>query len=387
MFNTIPLSESLPESIVNIEEKKRSNLFSWRGQFSPQLIESLILSYGSSEDVMYDPFLGSGTILNEAIRLGMSASGCEINPAALAFAKVYELVNVAPEQVSASVDEITRLLEPYLQESCELSDLHEDLLRKRDKNQSAVTEILLVSLITALDFEAKKQTIQRTQNVWSSLQNNLDSFKPSGKTIRAFSADARLSPLPEESVDLVITSPPYINVFNYHQNYRKSVESMGIDVLKVAKSEIGANRKFRQNRFLTVVQYCMDIGMVFMDLKRVCKKTGKVIFVVGRESNVRHTAFENAELIRQVATICGFKLEGEQHRVFKNMFGVDIYEEILRFSVTGQASEEIIEKAREVGRSSLAHALHTASENVLDEIRDALAKSKKIDVSPLLNNE
>lgn len=33
---------------------------------------------------------------------------------------------------------------------------------------------------------------------------------------------------------LLITSPPYINVFNYHQKYRRSVEALGYDVLAIA---------------------------------------------------------------------------------------------------------------------------------------------------------
>ncbi len=37
----------LSGSDLNIDLKTRSNLLPWRGQFSPQLIESLLLSYTS----------------------------------------------------------------------------------------------------------------------------------------------------------------------------------------------------------------------------------------------------------------------------------------------------------------------------------------------------
>lgn len=33
------------QSYLNIEEKERSNFFVWNGQFSPQLIEILLLKY------------------------------------------------------------------------------------------------------------------------------------------------------------------------------------------------------------------------------------------------------------------------------------------------------------------------------------------------------
>ncbi len=35
---------------------------------------------------------------------------------------------------------------------------------------------------------------------------------------RVLHSDARRLPLDDQSIDLIIISPPYINVFNYHQN-------------------------------------------------------------------------------------------------------------------------------------------------------------------------
>ncbi len=384
MFKTLSLNESLPESIVNIDEKERSNLFAWRGQFSPQLVESLILNYGCSDSVVYDPFLGSGTILHEANLQGLPAFGCEINPAALAFAKVYELSTNDIELNRQALSHIEKSIAEFLDGTAELEQLHQTLLSQLQETDSEQVGVILSALITVLDFEVKTLTLKRLLTTWESLRQIVYGLKHSEGPIRAFHADARKSPLPKDSVDLVVTSPPYINVFNYHQNYRKSVESMGVDVLKVAKSEIGANRKFRQNRFLTVVQYCMDMAQVFLDLHRVSRSNGKVIFIVGRESDVRHTAFQNAELIRHVASFCGFKLEGEQHRVFNNKFGVDIFEEILRFSVSELPEVDAIEFARDVGRTALSNALKYADENVHAEITSALEKSLEIQPSPLL---
>ena len=54
------------QRLLNIEEKNRSNLFAWRGQFSPQLIECLLEAYCPAEAVVLDPFVGSGTVLLEA---------------------------------------------------------------------------------------------------------------------------------------------------------------------------------------------------------------------------------------------------------------------------------------------------------------------------------
>jgi hypothetical protein len=130
-----------------------------------------------------------------------------------------------------------------------------------------------------------------------------------------------------------VTSPPYINVFNYHQHYRRSVESLGFDLLKVAKSEIGSNRKHRQNRFLTVIQYCLDMAAVLHELHRVCRPQTRLVVVLGRESKVRKTPFYNSEIVARLAVMsCGCNLLTRQERVFQNRFGELIYDEILQFS-------------------------------------------------------
>src|SRR5579884_4266749 len=152
--------------------------------------------------------------------------------------------------------------------------------------------------------------------------------------ITLLNCDARSLPLRDDEVDFVITSPPYINVFNYHQQYRRSVEALGWDLLAVARSEIGSNRKHRQNRLLTVVQYCLDMTDVLRELRRVCKEGSRIVMIVGRESNVRKTRFFNGEIMTELASRCvGFEVVSRQERLFMNRFGEQIYEDILHFEV------------------------------------------------------
>lgn len=390
MLKNQVLSESLSQSIVNIEEKSRSNLFTWRGQFSPQLIEALLIAYAKDGDRVFDPFLGSGTVLYEAGLLGLSASGCEINPAAVSFAKVYELIGEPVKTRSKSLAQIEEFVKQYttdlpLQPAREILNFESDLLAYHASCKDKTTKIILNAFVVGLDFEFKKTDLKRILSVWGVLRSNIESFSSTNTKLQCLEADARKSPLESDSVDFVITSPPYINVFNYHQNYRKSVEMLGVDVLEVAKSEIGSNRKFRGNRFLTVVQYCMDMSQVFEELKRVCTRDAKIIFIVGRESNVRKTPFYNSDLLVNVAQACGLKLEGKQPRVFGNKFGVAIYEDILRFSIESkELNTAATDAARAIGINGLKAALKIAPDDVIAELEDAVQKAKQIQPSPFL---
>ncbi len=388
-FKSLSLKISLPESSVNIREKNRSSLFTWRGQFHPQLVEQILLSYGSPNDRVFDPFLGSGTVLFECGVMGLKASGCEINPAAVSFAKIYELMNVSKVKINEALCTVENFVSKYtntlpLSKDINMDAFESELIGLLKSGGDKITNTIILSLITGMDFEIKKLDVKRINNVWGTLRSNIENLPFSKKEINCYNRDARKTKLRKNSVDMVITSPPYINVFNYHQNYRKSVEKTGVDVLAVARSEIGSNRKFRPNRFMTVVQYCMDMGLVFSELQRVCKENAKVIFIVGRESNIRKTPFKNAELILKVAEVCGFKLEGQQYRVFMNKFGESIYEEILRFVSLKTIQDDILEKSRGIGQNALREAINYSEEAVRPDIIQAIEKSFKIKPSPFL---
>ena len=94
---------------------------------------------------------------------------------------------------------------------------------------------------------------------------------------------------------MVLTSPPYINVHNYHQQFRRSTEALDWDVLSFARSEIGSNRQNRANRFLTVIQYSLDMALALRELARVARPGARLILVLGRESFVRGGRFFNGE--------------------------------------------------------------------------------------------
>ena len=147
--------------MVNIEDKTRSNLFTWRGQFSPQLIEHLLLNYASQDDAVFDPFLGSGTVLFESALLGLEASGCEINPAAISFSKVYELINQPKEKVMAAISKVEAHVSKYTNDlplfsGLDIECFEQEILEEYKKTKDQVEMTILFALITGMDFETKK---------------------------------------------------------------------------------------------------------------------------------------------------------------------------------------------------------------------------------------
>ena len=104
-------AQPIPQAVLDIEQKNRSNLFAWRGQFSPQLIECLLQAYCPPDSVVLDPFAGSGTVLYEAAARSLAAFGFEINPSAWSFSKLYEFANLPRTSREAPVSELRARIE------------------------------------------------------------------------------------------------------------------------------------------------------------------------------------------------------------------------------------------------------------------------------------
>lgn len=332
----------LPAAVLNIIEKRRSNLFAWRGQFSPQLIEALVQAYAEPDSLVLDPFMGSGTVLAEGAALGHEVHGCEVNPAALAIARLYEFCNLDASAREALLAEVEGLLDKNLPTRLPLfgerpdraSENDAEVLRTalgaRDERVRSVLQAYLV-LFDSRDPSETSDAWGR----WQAMKRTILSLPTATRPIRAHFADARRLPIRDRTVNFVVSSPPYVNVFNYHHNYRRAVESLGWDPLVIARSEIGSNRKFRQNRFLTVVQYSVDMALTLRELWRVCAEHARLLLILGKESNVQMTPFFNSSLVSSVAVgVCGYKLIFQQQRVFQNRFGQDIYEDILHLTPT-----------------------------------------------------
>jgi hypothetical protein len=390
----LPLNTTdIPQSLLNIENKDRSNLFPWRGQFSPQFVETLLDKYARPGFEVLDPFAGSGTVLYEAGLKSLRATAAEINPAAYRMACTYHFINEDRQQRLSAISHIDNALKesfpdklPLFSEQSEAieSRTKEALIKLDSQITNPLSKLLLESLVIRLDLYQTGLNQEKVMATWGRLKTLVSELPYSSETIRVLNCDARALPLPDSSVDMVITSPPYINVFNYHQQYRASAEALGWNLLQVAKSEIGSNRKHRGNRFLTVIQYCLDLTQTLSKLASVSKPTARIIFVVGRESRVRGVPFYNGRIVSLLGTLgVGFKLKTRQERVFKNKFGELIYEDILHFINPPAVDADALSRARDIARLTLDAALKLASHDVSADLHDALARLSEVQPSPV----
>ncbi|MEJ7616598.1 MAG: DNA methyltransferase [Pyrinomonadaceae bacterium] len=379
---------------LDVTRKTRANLFNWRGQFTPELIEYLLCCYSSSGDVVADPFSGSGTVLLESARKNLSCAGFEINPAAYAMSKFYSFSNL--EQIKRKdiliglERKVLKLIKPssalpVVSASGTFRDQYKNLLDfTRDlfaELENKFEKILALNML----FMCERH---RNYDLGSSVLASLDYIKKAAlslpltdQLISAQLCDARTVHL-HSSPNLIITSPPYINVFNYHQNHRAILETIGWDMLAVAQSEFGSNRKNRGNRFRTVVQYCLDMEQALCSFWQCLQENGLIAIVVGRESNVRSSPFYNGQIVKEIINALGcFESVTDRERTFVNKFGASIKEDIIISKKVPSLPHRSVSKM--VSVKHLEDALNLAPLEVRKDITDAISNIDSVDPSPL----
>ena len=318
-------------------------MFNWRGQFTPEFVEYLLQTYSTPNDIVADPFAGSGTVLIECARHGLQCQGSEINPAAYAMSRFYTLCNLEAEHRAEVFSKIENSLIQVLRplNSLPVFDAGE-AFREQHKNLIDFAGKFFFSLPSGIERAIVLNMLfisegHKNCDMETSLLASFQQIKTAALSLPFVTqpvsvrlCDARTMHLSNIRPSLIITSPPYINVFNYHQNHRAILEAVGWSMLYVAPSEFGSNRKNRGNRFKTVIQYSLDMDQALRSFWQSLQNEGLLILVIGRESNVRGVPFYNGQLVKEIAkSLDAFELVEEHERKFANKFGDVIIEDIL----------------------------------------------------------
>lgn len=152
--------------------------------------------------------------------------------------------------------------------------------------------------------------------------------RPGGPATQIYRGDARHLKLPSGSINLVITSPPYLNAIDYLRCSKFSLVWMGHTIGELRRirstsvgTEVGMdardNReiqkilshlnlrpKLHARQEAILVRYIDDMRRVVCEVSRVLTADGRAVYVVG-ENTVRGTFIRNATILESVARAAG----------------------------------------------------------------------------------
>lgn len=147
--------------------------------------------------------------------------------------------------------------------------------------------------------------------------------------------DVRAMPVAERSVDLVFTSPPYLNAIDYLRCSKFSLIWMGYSVAAlrdIRSQSIGAEvRGSDDERHRDVLEglrlrpalpqrmngilyrYVEDTGRALGEVARVLAPKGRAVYVVG-ENTIRGTYVPTGRLVARMASAAGLRLLSRRYR-------------------------------------------------------------------------
>jgi SAM-dependent methyltransferase len=161
---------------------------------------------------------------------------------------------------------------------------------------------------------------------------------PIGPATVVKQGDARKLDLVSGTMDLVLTSPPYLNAIDYMRCSKFSLVWMGYNISelrKIRSESVGSEASTDEAldaiwvktiiRYLKLTprlgardhgllsQYVWDMGRAMGEVSRVLRLGGRAVYVVG-DSTVRGTFVRNSSIIAAVAELHGLERTSRQSR-------------------------------------------------------------------------
>lgn len=347
-------------------------------KFIPNIVEKLLNDFTSRADFVLDPFGGCGTTLVESKRLGRKSIGFDINPVAKFIAEV-KVTPISPQKLETEFSKLEKKLsrrgtliskrhlgnkrllywfEPktikeldYI--NSEIKKIKDQKIRKFffcafSHNLKNSSRWLMKSTKPTIDSEKKcmaasttflrhaKSMVKKNRQFYTVLRSGKNLRMPS----RIFLRDStKKSNLKNDSIDLIVTSPPYVTSYEYADLHQLSLLWFGIDkknfknwnrlsdnFIEFRKNFVGTSYNIEKNGEIgskigeaiisdlraidkslakDVSNYFIDMRSAFFEMYRVLKP-GKYACVIIGDTQLRGVDILNAEVATEQMLKVGF---------------------------------------------------------------------------------
>lgn len=342
----------------------RHRWYSYKEGFSPSLLDHAILNlkdFDSKKDLIFDPFNGSGTVTLFSSINGYKALGYEVNPFSAFISRVKEvtLLNKEEDSFKKEKDNLIKYCkktrkspllsfstfsegrdkEKWLFNSPVLNSFEGGYNYLKSIQSNKIKSLLKLALInSAMDnCNAKKDgKCLRYKKNWQDINYNSESFIESvEKNIDTYIEDIQKSAIlnkskiytgdarelikhGSEKFKLCITSPPYLNSFDYTDIYRpelflgnflstqkqlynlrfrtlrshinhkdsfNSKKSFGVNYDKIIQTINDSNSNLWHSRIPSMIQsYFEDMKNIFIRLRKRAEDNAQLWIIVGNSA-------------------------------------------------------------------------------------------------------
>jgi len=337
-------------------------------KFIPQIVSRLLKKYTKEGDLIVDPFGGCGTTLVESKVMGRPSVGVDINPVAVLITKA-KITPIDPQKIEKAFVALKARLDTYSKDTKVKAPDHEriDYWFKPEEKRKLAFIFAEISKLKDQDirdfFYCGFSNILKNCSIWLQKSNKPTrdlNKKPSNPiptfyrqikmmmrgnaqfydllkeenhleiSSQVYCTDARIIPVKDNSVSLIVTSPPYVTSYEYadlHQltalwleytkdlsDFRKrfigtSYHSKKDLVLNSNLAEEIRNELLKKDKKTAeeVSTYFSEMNQVFVEMKRILKKGGKTCIVIGNTS-LKGVEILNAEVFAEQLQNLGLRI-------------------------------------------------------------------------------
>ncbi len=253
--------------------------YPYKGKYHPQLVRALANIIGlRAGDTLLDPFIGSGTTAVEGALLNLKVIGFDISPLCVLISKVK--ANAIHHFPIIQKEHATYLLADALSEDEKYADTSLDCLKDPVKSFNLLARMIATSDSVRRNRDFDAMLVTNRNKMLQSIEAMNDAcneveIAPAFADLKI--GDARKLPLADNSVDGVITSPPYSLALNYVDNDAHSLQALGYDLNQIREEFIGVRGRGTER----IKLYEQDMIQVYSEIIRTLKPSAKAAIVIG----------------------------------------------------------------------------------------------------------
>lgn len=353
----------------------RGSVHPFPARMAPELALDVVEDHKDSLRIL-DPMSGSGTVLAVARAKGHNAIGIDIDPLAVLISRVWttaidltalrekgsEVLDLArqtflslrtrdayPENSDDETRQFIRFwFDDYVRRqlaslATAIRDVRDEKIR--DALWCAFSRLIIAkqsgaSLAMDLSHSRPHKAFDRaplkpfSKFCWSVervASNCIDKNLPNPGPIACVHwGDARSLPIHDGSIDLVLTSPPYLNAIDYLRCSKFSLVWMGYSIrelrrlrstlvgTEVSKSvgdnddirsilpQLNLQPKLQRRQESFLIRYIDDMSRAMSETSRVLAEGGRAVYVIG-ENTVRGTFIPNSLIVEKIANKVGLR--------------------------------------------------------------------------------
>ena len=326
------------------------DLHPYPAKFIPQIPGSIISLLSSSGELVFDPFGGCGTTALEAIRLGRRALSLDANPIAALIGRVKTIkmdseiytelsvlnnffksvLNSLPPDTSTFIEKYGKYApiivnrEKWFPDTSfgELSYIKYKINQLGHPSVKDISFLILSRTILGASFqdsETRYKSVQRNIPIGETIKRFLREYEIVLHSITANEFSARYgiaeflisdikkvgkNIIEDESIDLIVTSPPYGNSMDYHLYHRFRLLWLGYDPVSFGNQEIGSHLK-HQRESNGFDNYFNDLVQSINIMHRILKNGRYAAIVIG-DSIYKGNTYKTSKYIINYALKNGF---------------------------------------------------------------------------------